>query len=189
MSAKSYMKSVQKFQKKKRDLSQSWTQNLHDSACNKRAPTTHPTNLHKNTSLRIYITISEWFQHSVLDHTLISGPQYNSTKLQLNLGKWLGGRLRPPFILIYKQYNLFLDNELNIATIQQKSNYCCYPNSPSLYYPNRELGPAYGGTCFMLGGLSTPSMHSRCTQIWWVGLNISFPILIKPYFLSQMPRP
>jgi len=47
------------------------------------------------------------------------------------------------FILICKQYNLFLDNELNIATIQQKSNYCCYPIGPSLYYPNRELGPAY----------------------------------------------
>src|SRR5258707_4232259 len=72
-------------------------------------------------------------------------------KLRLNLGKQLGGRFglhklslrRPPFILIYKQCNLFLDNELNIATIQQKSNYCCYPIGPSLYYPNRELGPAY----------------------------------------------
>src|SRR5260221_8694950 len=71
-------------------------------------------------------------------------------KLRLNLGKQLGGRFglhklslrRPLFILIYKQYNLFLDNKLNIATIQQKSNYCCYPNGPSLYYPNRELGPA-----------------------------------------------
>jgi len=150
MSAKRAMWSLYKNSKKKKNLSRSQTQNLQDSAYNKGVPTACPISLHKNVSPRIYITISEWFQHSVLDHTLISGPQYNSTKLWLNLGKWLGGRFslhklslwRPPFILIYKQYNLFLDNELNIATIQQKSNYCCYPNGPSLYYPNRELGPA-----------------------------------------------